>query len=577
MHAEQEEHAPVALPLGVLQGFPGPVLIFDGEGNLEAASPEGGVLAVAARERRVPDLAGVVEAALRGRTARQDTLQIEASDGAHAFDLTVLPLAEGGCAVLCHDVTLHQNLRAALVESRQRYKDFVEISTDFAWETGSDGTFAFVSPRGALGHTAGALVGRDPMNLVLEHDADAVLPFHMRDPVDDQEVWLRRADGGAACLSVSAKPIYDREGRWIGARGVCRDVTDGRERDAQLSRARNRERILNHIVRTFRDEVDPSDMLRVAAETVARGLGAESCQIFRRSRRPLGDEDDEIDPAEAMLENFTIGARHGPHDYVQSLAVLERLEAEDGLIEVSVEGRDVMALPTRHHRVVNGAVVLWRSGARGPWGADDRLLLEDIADQIGIANEQIAAHEDIVRLSRTDGLTGLFNRRAFFEELSRRFTRLSRGEGLAALMYVDLDNFKMVNDARGHSEGDAVLLAVRDMLITNTRPTDLVARLGGDEFALWLEGADFEAAERKARHLVELSEKELRPRSGAPDSPLGFSIGVAVHEPERQETQDQMIARADHAMYTVKRAHKGGYAIAGHGTPEAAAGKGGRS
>jgi len=140
----------------------------------------------------------VVEAALRDRVARQETLQVDAADGTHTFDLTVLPLDEGGCALLAHEVTLHHNMRAALVESRQRYKDFVEISSDFAWETGGDGTFVFVSPRGALGHSAGALVGRDPDELVLEREPDADLPFHAHDPVDDLELWLRRADGGAA-------------------------------------------------------------------------------------------------------------------------------------------------------------------------------------------------------------------------------------------------------------------------------------------------------------------------------------------------------------------------------------------
>jgi diguanylate cyclase (GGDEF)-like protein/PAS domain S-box-containing protein len=584
VHAEQDDGDGLALPVGGLDGFPGPVLIFGPQGRLESAAPADCLLAVALRRREAPDLCGLVEAVTRSATARLDTIQVEAEDGTHAFDLTVLPLEGGGCAVLGHDVSLHHNLRAALVESRQRYKDFVEISSDFAWETGGDGGFVFVSPRGALGHSAATLVGRDPGDLVLEWEPGGDLPFHARVPADEVEVWLRRADGGSACLSVSAKPIYDREGRWVGARGVCRDITGDRERDSQLARARNRERILNHIVRTFRDEVDPSDMLRVAAETVARGLGAESCQIFRRRIMPLDDSpepggqtDDLAAAATAgapsstgdlpALEGFTVGVRHGPHAFLQALPVLERLdgsdgEGGDGLVEMAVDGRDVMAAATRHHHRLNGAVVLWRSVARGPWGDDDRLLLEDIADQIAIANEQIAAHEDILRISRTDGLTALFNRRAFFEEVARRFHRLGRSRASAALMYVDLDNFKAVNDARGHGEGDLVLRAVRDMLISNTRPTDLVARLGGDEFALWLEAADHQAAGHMAQRLLSLAEDVLRPRSGAPDRPLGFSIGVAVHDPSGEETLDQMIARADQAMYTVKRGGKFGYAVA---------------
>lgn len=559
VQADQEDCGAVALPAHGLDDYPGPVLLFDAHGTLVSARPSDGVLAEALRGPGLPDLADVVDATRRSGTARLDSLQVEARDGVHAFDLTVLPLADGGVAVLGHEVTLHHNLRAALVESRQRYKDFVEISSDFAWETGSDGAFIFVSPRGALGHSANALVGRDPGDLVLEREADADLPFHARAMIEDVELWLRRADGGAACLSVSAKPIYDRDGRWIGARGVCRDITGDRERDAQLARARNRERVLNHIVRTFRDEVNPSDMLRVAAETVGRGLGAESCHIFRRAL----DRDCEEGPGLTLGEDcFIGGARHGPQDYAEALPVLRQMDEAAGLVETEVDGRAVMAVPTRYHHTVNGAVILWRARGRGPWGGDDRLLLEDVADQIGIANEQIAAHEDIVRISRTDGLTGLFNRRAFFEELTRRFNRLSRGEGRAALMYVDLDNFKMVNDALGHAEGDAVLMAVRDMLVANTRPTDLVARLGGDEFALWLDGADAEVGEAKARRLIDLAEEFLRPRSGAPDQPLGFSIGVAVHDADHPESQDEMIGRADTAMYTVKRGGKLGYAMA---------------
>jgi diguanylate cyclase (GGDEF)-like protein len=292
----------------------------------------------------------------------------------------------------------------------------------------------------------------------------------------------------------------------------------------------------------------------VAAETVARGVGAEVCHIFRRQS--------EGEVMDGVTRSFLPAARHGTFEYILAAPLLDRLGEDDELIELTVHGHDVLAAPTRYHHAVNGCMVLWRAQDRGPWGADDRLLITDIADQIGIANEQIAAHESIVRISRTDGLTSLFNRRAFFEELNRRFQRLLHEGSSAALMYVDLDNFKMVNDIKGHAAGDAVLIAVRDLLLTHTRPTDLVARLGGDEFAIWLEGADAAVAVKKAQTLLDLAGRELLPRSGSPDYPLSLSIGVAVHEPKELEDMEALIARADSAMYTIKRGGKAGFAMA---------------
>lgn len=542
--------------------FPGALVVFDCNGTVCQANPTDSLLASAVRGEDLDGIMDLVQPALKGGAPRLGTVQISGPDGVHSFDLTVLPLEKGGAVALANEITLHANLRSALMESRQRYKDFVEISADFAWETGIDGTFLFVSPRGALGHTAASLVGRDPSDLVMEREPGTELPFSARVALDGQEIWLRQADGATACVMVSAKPVYDRLGRWTGARGVCRDVTLERDRDSELIRARNRERILNHVVRTFRDEVDPQNMLRVAAATLARGMGAESCQIYRRSGVSADGVLGALDP---QVEEgvFLVGARHGSCEQEAATAILDRLDKGEPFIDSEVDGREVLAAPCHYRHRINGAVILWRAPGRGPWGRDDRLLIADIADQIGIANEQIAAHEDIVRLSRTDGLTGLFNRRAFFEEAERRYQRLARNpDESAALMYVDLDNFKHVNDIRGHAAGDAVLCTVRDLLISNTRPTDLVARLGGDEFAIWLEAADHVAAEGKAKSLLARAQNALHSLSGAPEKPLGLSIGLAVYASKNNETMDELIARADQAMYAIKHGGKGSFALA---------------
>ncbi|NFV78498.1 sensor domain-containing diguanylate cyclase [Magnetospirillum aberrantis] len=523
-----------------LSAYPGVAVVLDGDGRVVASNGRAELLVRAIVEGRLVQID-----ALRAGGGRPviETLPA-AGGGAVTLELSALPTDDGHLLLLGRDATLERNLRSALVESRQRYKDLVEISSDFAWEVGGDGRFAFVSPKGALGFSSDELVGRAPADFVAMPEPEGTTsPFLASLVVEDREVWMKMADGGEACVLLSATPIFGEHGEWRGARGVGRDVTQERLRDAALSRASNRERLLSYVVRTIRDEVEPSDMLRAAAEATARALGATGCQIFRI----LPDSTDFV-----LAAQFGEGGEGAP--VLEALAGSEHFDGETA-------GWHVLATVSRYRQSVNGAVLLWRDGDRASWGDDDRLLIDDVANQVGLANEQIANHERILKLSRTDSLTGLFNRRAFFEEIARRFQRLSREHRPAALIYVDLDNFKLVNDVHGHSVGDQALLAVRDLLLCHTRPTDIVARLGGDEFAIWLEGAEQHIAVQRCRDLLTAAQG-LGEFSGDRERPLHMSLGVAVHAGSSAESLDALIARADKAMYEVKKDGKGAWRLA---------------
>jgi diguanylate cyclase (GGDEF)-like protein len=169
-------------------------------------------------------------------------------------------------------------------------------------------------------------------------------------------------------------------------------------------------------------------------------------------------------------------------------------------------------------------------------------------------------------LSRTDGLTGLLNRRAFNDELRARIGRGGEVSAPGALFFIDLDNFKPVNDILGHQKGDEALQAVARMLAEKTRPGDLVARLGGDEFALWLERTENHTAEGRAQELLRDS-SVLDEYSGDPERPLGLSLGIAVHQPASEESLDALTLRADEAMYQVKHNGKSGFEIAPPAVP----------
>ena len=217
-------------------------------------------------------------------------------------------------------------------------------------------------------------------------------------------------------------------------------------------------------------------------------------------------------------------------------------------------------MATSYHRAVNGALLLWRRAEDEGWNAEDSTLLADVAVQLGVAIQQIRNQLELEALSRTDALTGLLNRRAFTAELEMRLARGDRSTA-GSLFYVDLDNFKPVNDAHGHRKGDEALTTVAAMLRDSTRPGDLVARLGGDEFALWLDRTDDRAASQRARELLARSHC-LLPWSGDPARPLGISIGIAVWRSGLEGDFDELAARADAAMYQAKQDGKNGFAVA---------------
>src|SRR6185437_4438779 len=140
---------------------------------------------------------------------------LSAAPGSEAL---LLPLAAEGCALaLLHDPMLASSLRGALIESRERYKDLVEISSDFAWETDAEGRFAFVSPQGVLGWPAQALLGRPSADFLAEPDEENA--FAATRPIADAELWFRRNDGGKARLTSVAAPRSDESGARRCARG----------------------------------------------------------------------------------------------------------------------------------------------------------------------------------------------------------------------------------------------------------------------------------------------------------------------------------------------------------------------
>jgi diguanylate cyclase (GGDEF)-like protein/PAS domain S-box-containing protein len=160
-------------------------------------------------------------------------------------------------------------------------------------------------------------------------------------------------------------------------------------------------------------------------------------------------------------------------------------------------------------------------------------------------------------LADHDSLTGLFNRRRFEEELARELALAERHGNSAALLAIDLDNFKYINDSLGHSIGDELIARVGEALFERLRRTDVLARLGGDEFAVILPHAGEDDASRVAGALLDsVSAVDLQP-TGSHKRQVTASIGISIFEPGSGLGAEELLVEADIAMYDAKEAGRG--------------------
>ncbi len=442
--------------------------------------------------------------------------------------------------------TADDKLRGALLDSRQRWRDFVSMVTDLAFETDAWGRLTFVIPDPALGWSAGTLIGQ-PAELLLA-DANGFNPFRATAALRGRRAWMKRGDGGTACLTFAVAPLRDSEGHIVGSRGIGVDITAQDAGEAQIAAALRRGEVLDHILWRVGQEVLAPRMMSAALDALVNAMGVEGAAVIALHPEPEG-------PVLAHCSG-------GGADAVLPVAAALLAGPATDQQTLAEDGRLVLVSPCQTRFGEHGGVALWRGSGSRAWDNDDRLLIDAAANVVRMVLEHEAIQREMARQARTDPLTGLLNRRAFLEEVERHIERLDREELPATLMFADLDNFKPVNDRMGHEVGDQVLLHTSLLLRNVVRPTDLVARLGGDEFALWLYGADHLTAAERAEQLRTQVPRELRELVGGEVPTLSISIGIASRSPGSQKPVDSLMRRADLAMYDAKNNGRGQWRVA---------------
>jgi diguanylate cyclase (GGDEF)-like protein/PAS domain S-box-containing protein len=252
---------------------------------------------------------------------------------------------------------------------------------------------------------------------------------------------------------------------------------------------------------------------------------------------------------EALL-GYTAAELEGPGALLDLIPAGERHRAEDAMRALRAGRSPVPA--EFHWRTRDGDLRLIDWSTRALTGPDGEVTYTvgtgiDVTDARQVEAERAAAETRLRHMAEHDALTGLFNRRRFEQELDRHIAHGRRYGMDGALLLLDLDDFKRVNDEFGHRAGDRVLTAVAVVLNHRLRESDIVARFGGDEFAVLMPVGGLP----EATELADLLGAAIRADVPTPVGPLSASVGIALFRD--LSTADEVLSRADDAMYAQKR------------------------
>ena len=429
-----------------------------------------------------------------------------------------LMLLEGTNVLLEREIAQHTRTQDELAASNERFRNLVEATSDWVWEVDEAARYTYVSPkiRDLLGYEPEEVLGRTPFDFMTAAEAERVReafgaiaaghePFAMLVNTN------RHKDGRAVMLETSGIPIFDAAGVFRGYRGIDRDITHRVSSDERI-------RKLSRVVEQTANAVMITDVTgRIEY------VNPKFCEITGyRSEEVVGQN-----------PRFLKSGEQPPEVYAEMWEALRT-------------GRPWMG--EFHNRRKDGALFWCLQSVSSIRNEREEIThFVSVMEDIGSRKH---AESTIRRLAYYDALTGLPNRRLFMDRFGLAVAGAQRKGISIALLYLDVDRLKNVNDSLGHAVGDALIRAVGERVSNTVRREDTVARLEGDEFAVLVSGV---RDTHDAAHIVEHLSQALRKPFTARGHELfaTCSIGVALF-PQDGTDIDQLNRNADIALHQAK-------------------------
>ena len=435
------------------------------------------------------------------------------------------------------DISERQGMLDALARERGQMQTLIGIIPDLVWLKDPDGRFLHCNRRfeqlyGATerqiaGHTDYEFVDRELADLFRFHDRRAM---EAGSPTVNEE-WLTFADGHRELVETTKVPVHDEQGHLIGVLGIAHDITARRESELALRRIAEEQRALIAALPDIVMRFDQDARLLFVSENVQQVTGLPASDYLGHTPREVG--------LPLMLGDFL---ERTVRKVLRTAVVFET--------EFMLPGESGM-------RVFN-----WRLLPE----QDERGHVHSIMSVARDITQLKKYQERLEYLAHHDALTGLPNRVLLTERLLRAMQRTVMRQRVLALVYLDLDGFKAVNDRYGHARGDQLLIRVAARMRDALRSGDTLARLGGDEFVAVLTDLPGRVAcQPILERLLAAAAQEVE---CCADTSLrvSASLGVVFYPQggaagDEQLDAEQLLRQADQAMYQAKLQGRNRYVI----------------
>ncbi len=429
----------------------------------------------------------------------------------------------------------------------------MDLLLDAVCVVDADGRFVFASAacERIFGYTPAEMAGRRMIELVHPEDRartqQAAREIMAGEPKLHFENRYIRKDGSVAHITWSA--------RWSEADqvrlAVARDVTE-------LRRAGSMQSALHAISEAAHATEDLLAMFRRIHQIIGEMLPATNffVALYDREKDELSfpyyiDEHDTT-PATCKLDSGTLSAEVIRSGEALLLTPANRSSLPAHVTAVhGMDSLDWLGVPLSTQNGVIGALVVQSYSGKVRYRPGDKVLLQFVSIQVAAAIERKQAETRLRYMARHDALTGLPSREWFYECMQQALVRAQQENARMALLYIDLDRFKQVNDRHGHATGDLLLQQVAVRIRQCTRESDTIGRIGGDEFVVLL--GSFTMFEHAATVAEKIRTKLSQPMEiGGHDMRISCSIGAVIY-PEHGLVSDELMQQADAAMYIAKQ------------------------
>jgi diguanylate cyclase (GGDEF)-like protein/PAS domain S-box-containing protein len=467
-----------------------------------------------------------------------------------------------GIIAFYQDITKQNNILEKLKESEEKYRSLFENMPGGYYRADKDGKVIIMNPPGAklLGcNSPEEIIGKNLAQdlYYIPEDRKRFLEElkKRKGSVKDYGVTLKKRDGTPVIVSTSSHYYYDEEGNIAGVEGIFVDITE-RKQDEQLhqvlyniSKAANSALSLDQLYPLIHQEL--GSIIDTTNFYIAL-LDEKEDKIFFPYHV---DEKDDNFPIINFSTANTLTAyviKNGQPLLNDNNQYKEMIN--QGILSPwgSTTPQSIwLGVPLKVEDRVIGAIVVQSYTNPHLYSEKDIKLLGFVSNQVSTAIERKKMEKELERLAHYDVLTGCCSRGYGLNLLEQQIKTAKRKKTPILLLYLDVDNFKYINDIFGHQEGDKVLKEAIKLFKSTLREVDVICRIGGDEFLLIFQENSLNDAplirERLNKNLEKLNQKLAKPYK------IDLSIGLSCYNPSKPQPMYELIRIADKKMYEEKR------------------------